>query len=129
MQKFGTIDLPAAQVALVMRGIAPIKIELADVRRVLLLPAGAKPPAVGASSAPAAELSIPALSPAAALTAIRVRPDMQVEVGVAEPLVMDPVAIAWGADSRLWGAGVVGSGQCACAKYKSAYIGGRVWRV
>lgn len=37
-----------------------------------------------------------------ALKTIRVRPGMQVELAAAEPMVMDPVDIAWGSDGRMW---------------------------
>jgi putative membrane-bound dehydrogenase-like protein len=43
-----------------------------------------------------------AKSAEAALAAIRVRPGFQVEQMAAEPLVMDPIAFAWGFDGRLW---------------------------
>jgi putative membrane-bound dehydrogenase-like protein len=42
------------------------------------------------------------LSPERSLAAIRVRPGMTVELVAAEPLVVDPVAIDFGADGRLW---------------------------
>lgn len=42
------------------------------------------------------------LSPEDALQSMNVRPGMTVELVAAEPLVMDPVAIAWGADGKLW---------------------------
>ena len=38
----------------------------------------------------------------ASLRSIRVHPGFQVEEVAAEPLVMDPVAFAWGFDGRLW---------------------------
>ena len=44
----------------------------------------------------------PGLSPAESLAAIRVRPGFTVELVAAEPLVMDPIDIAWGPDGRLW---------------------------
>ena len=37
-----------------------------------------------------------------ALRAMQVRPGFQVELVAAEPLVMDPVDVAWGPDGRLW---------------------------
>ncbi len=43
-----------------------------------------------------------AIAPADALKTITVRPGMQVELVAAEPLVADPVNIAWGDDGRLW---------------------------
>ena len=42
------------------------------------------------------------LSPERSLAAIRTRPEMVVELVAAEPLVVDPVAIDFGADGRLW---------------------------
>jgi putative membrane-bound dehydrogenase-like protein len=41
-------------------------------------------------------------SPEAALKSMTVRPGFKVELVVAEPLVMDPVAFAWGADGKFW---------------------------
>ncbi|HVW36708.1 MAG TPA: PVC-type heme-binding CxxCH protein, partial [Pirellulales bacterium] len=41
-------------------------------------------------------------SPAAGLASMKPRPGFQVELVAAEPLVMDPVAFAWGADGKLW---------------------------
>ena len=38
----------------------------------------------------------------AALKTIRVRKGMTVELAAAEPMVMDPVDIAWGPDGRMW---------------------------
>ena len=38
----------------------------------------------------------------AALETLRVHEDLQVERVAAEPLVMDPIDIAWGADGRMW---------------------------
>ena len=43
-----------------------------------------------------------ARSPEASARALYVRPGLRAELVVAEPLVMDPVAIDWGADGRLW---------------------------
>ncbi len=48
------------------------------------------------------EVTPRAKSAEAALASIRVRPGFQVEQMAAEPLVMDPVAFAWGFDGRLW---------------------------
>lgn len=42
------------------------------------------------------------IAAADALKTITVRPGMQVELVAAEPLVADPVNIAWGADGRMW---------------------------
>ena len=44
----------------------------------------------------------PALSPANALKAFRVKPGFEVELVASEPLIVDPVAIDFGADGRLW---------------------------
>ena len=44
----------------------------------------------------------PPKSPAESLASIRVRPGFTVEPVAAEPLVMDPIDIAWGPDGRLW---------------------------
>lgn len=44
----------------------------------------------------------PPLSPQDGLKSIHVPEDYEVELVVAEPLVMDPTAIAWGTDGRLW---------------------------
>lgn len=42
------------------------------------------------------------LSPEASLRSLKVRPGLEVELVVSEPLVVDPVAIDWGPDGRLW---------------------------
>jgi transposase len=42
------------------------------------------------------------LTPAESLAALRAPPGFTVELAAAEPLVMDPVAIDWGADGSLW---------------------------
>src|ERR1044071_4768806 len=42
------------------------------------------------------------LSPKEALASMRVAPEFTVDLVAAEPLVMDPVAIDWGADGKLW---------------------------
>lgn len=41
-------------------------------------------------------------SPEASLRSLRVRPGMEVELIASEPLIVDPVAIDWGPDGRLW---------------------------
>ncbi len=52
---------------------------------------------------PPEKLDLPApLAPAESLAAIKVRPGFKVELVAAEPLVMDPIDIAWGPDGRLW---------------------------
>jgi len=42
------------------------------------------------------------LSPKQALKSMRVEPEFAVDLVAAEPLVVDPVAIDWGADGKLW---------------------------
>src|SRR5438094_10117997 len=42
-------------------------------------------------------------SPAESLKCLKPRPGFTVELMAAEPLVMDPIAFAWGADGKLWG--------------------------
>jgi putative membrane-bound dehydrogenase-like protein len=44
----------------------------------------------------------PPLDPAAGLASIRVPPGFRVELAASEPEVMDPVAIDWDAEGRLW---------------------------
>ncbi|MHB8520666.1 MAG: neutral/alkaline non-lysosomal ceramidase N-terminal domain-containing protein [Limisphaerales bacterium] len=44
----------------------------------------------------------PPKSPADALASLRTDPGLVVDLAVAEPLVVDPVAIDWGADGKLW---------------------------
>ena len=42
------------------------------------------------------------LDPEAALASMRVKPGLEIQLAVHEPLVMDPIDIAWGADGKLW---------------------------
>src|SRR5215208_1545942 len=44
----------------------------------------------------------PPKSPQESLAAMQTHPGLQIELVVAEPLVVDPVAIDWGADAKLW---------------------------
>src|SRR5688572_33301242 len=44
----------------------------------------------------------PPQSPEQSLKSIKVKDGFEVELVVAEPMVIDPVAFAWGADGRLW---------------------------
>src|SRR6266496_2042938 len=46
--------------------------------------------------------SIPPKSPPESLAAMKTKAGLQVELVVAEPLIVDPVAIDWGADGKLW---------------------------
>lgn len=41
-------------------------------------------------------------SPQHSLQAMTTRPDMQIDLAVAEPLVTDPIAFDWGPDGRMW---------------------------
>ena len=53
--------------------------------------------------APPPKVLLPApLAAAASLAAIQVPGDLEVELVAAEPAVLDPVDLAWGADGRLW---------------------------
>jgi putative membrane-bound dehydrogenase-like protein len=49
-----------------------------------------------------AGVDLPAKSPEASLRAIRTRPGFEVELVACEPLVRDPIALAWGPDGKLW---------------------------
>src|SRR5687767_687976 len=52
---------------------------------------------------PPDDLDLPAAkSPQESLAAMRVPPGFKIELVAAEPLVQDPVDIAWGPDGRLW---------------------------
>src|SRR5208337_2069520 len=44
----------------------------------------------------------PPKSPADSLKCIKARPGFKAELMVAEPLVMDPIAFAWGPDGKFW---------------------------
>jgi len=55
---------------------------------------------VGAAATPTPD-ALP-MTPEASLAATHVRPGYELQLVAAEPLVKDPVAIAWGADGRLW---------------------------
>jgi putative membrane-bound dehydrogenase-like protein len=46
--------------------------------------------------------SIPPKSPQESLAVITTKPGLRVELVAAEPLIIDPVAIDWGADGKLW---------------------------
>jgi len=52
---------------------------------------------------PPSKVVLPAArSPAESLAAITVAPELRVELVAAEPLVMDPIDVAWGPDGRMW---------------------------
>jgi len=65
----------------------------------------------------------PPRSPEESWRAIQVRPDMQVELVASEPLVEDPIAIAWGPDGRLW---VVEMGDYPLGVDGQGAAGGRI---
>ena len=59
-----------------------------------------KPPVAAVASAPAPES--PPLSPLESMRKIHLSPGFGVELVASEPLVIDPVAIDWSPDGRLW---------------------------
>ena len=63
------------------------------------------------------------LSPQQSLAALRIKPDLAVDLVAAEPLVTSPVAIDWGADGRLWVAEMVDYPAGSQGDYKP---GGRI---
>ena len=71
-----------------------------EIRR-LYQSAGVKAPTTPAATI-VVPLSSPALPPDEAMAALHVREGYALELVAAEPLVVDPVAIDWGADGRLW---------------------------
>src|SRR5579872_3338017 len=64
-----------------------------------------------------------AKSPAESLKCIQVRPGFKVELMAAEPLVMDPIAFAWGPDGKFW---VVEMGDYPLGVDGKGKFGGRV---
>src|SRR5262249_14215863 len=50
----------------------------------------------------AAALEPTAKSPQASLRCLKPRPGFVAELAAAEPLVLDPIALAWGPDGKLW---------------------------
>jgi putative membrane-bound dehydrogenase-like protein len=78
------------------------------------LAAGAEPPR---SDEPIAK------SPDASLRSIQVRDGFTVELVAAEPLVMDPIALDWGSDGKLW---VVEMGDYPLDSVDQGKAGGRV---
>src|SRR5437016_1222848 len=62
---------------------------------------GGTPAAFGRQDASRTE-SIPPKSPQESLAMITTRAGLKVELVAAEPLIVDPVAIDWGADGKLW---------------------------
>jgi len=62
-------------------------------------PSGEKPPVAEAPPQPGL---VPPLAPLASLAKIHVRAGYRVELVASEPLTMDPVAIDWSPDGRLW---------------------------
>lgn len=68
----------------------------------ILEPADKAQPAAKVSATETPALDVPPMSPAESLAATHVRPGYELQLVASEPLVKDPVAIAWGADGRLW---------------------------
>jgi putative membrane-bound dehydrogenase-like protein len=64
-----------------------------------------------------------AKTPAQSLKLLRVRPGYRVELAAAEPLVQDPIAIAWGPDGKLW---VVEMGDYPLGTDGKGKFGGRI---
>src|SRR5437763_16155762 len=56
---------------------------------------------IGAAEQDALEYP-PPKSPQESLAAIQTKPGFKVELVATEPLIVDPVAIDWGADGKLW---------------------------
>ena len=65
----------------------------------------------------------PPKSPQDSLKCIKTRPGFKVELMVAEPLVMDPIAFAWGPDGKFW---VVEMGDYPLGVDGKGKFGGRV---
>lgn len=87
------------EVALFDRALSADEVaaHFAAARYVPSAPAAAPP-----ADAPKAALESPPRSPAESLAMIHVPAGYEVELVAAEPLVVDPVAIEWGPDGRLW---------------------------
>jgi putative membrane-bound dehydrogenase-like protein len=64
-----------------------------------------------------------AKSPADSLAAMATKPGLQIDLAVAEPLVVDPVAIDWGPDGKLWVVEMLDYPMGMDGKYKP---GGRI---
>jgi putative membrane-bound dehydrogenase-like protein len=64
-----------------------------------------------------------AKTPQASLESIRTRPGFQVELIASEPLVQSPIALAWGADGKLW---VVEMGDYPLGLENKGKPGGRI---
>ena len=58
--------------------------------------------AVAASSAAGPQPEFPPLSPSESLKVAHLRDGFEMELMAAEPMVLDPVAIEWGPDGKLW---------------------------
>ncbi|MFM1768970.1 MAG: hypothetical protein RJA22_1499, partial [Verrucomicrobiota bacterium] len=89
------------EVAVFTRALAPAEITQLHASAGLPAPAVTNATAPAAATVPAAP-DFPPLSPQDALQQIRVREGYTVELAASEPLVLDPVAIDWSADGRLW---------------------------
>jgi hypothetical protein len=64
-----------------------------------------------------------AKSPADSLAAMATKPGLQIDLAVSEPLVVDPVAIDWGPDGKLWVVEMLDYPMGMDGKYKP---GGRI---
>src|SRR4051794_33935680 len=71
-------------------------------RRLVILLALAAPSTTTLGADPPADIVSQPLSPQESLKSIVVRPGFTVELVAAEPLVVDPVAFAWGPDAKFW---------------------------
>lgn len=78
------------------------EIQYRNIEIKLLDPATRAKPAADVSATKTPAPDAPPMTPEASLAATHVRPGYELQLVAAEPLVKDPVAIAWGADGRLW---------------------------
>lgn len=62
-------------------------------------------------------------TPAQSLNALRLSPDLQADLAAYEPLVHDPIAVAWGPDGRMW---VVEMGDYPLGTDGKGGAGGRI---
>ncbi len=81
-----------------MKVLVPQSVRRLGLAFLVVFGSGGLPPGIAAAPEPE---SLP-LSPAESLKMLHVRDGYVAELVAAEPLVKDPVGIAWGADGRLW---------------------------
>jgi putative membrane-bound dehydrogenase-like protein len=85
---------------------------------------GSRPALAYEKALPPAVVVLPAArSPTESLAAIHVPPDLQVELVATEPVVLDPIDLAWGADGRMW---VVEMGDYPLGVDGMGQAGGRI---